>query len=157
MALYAFPSTAQVKEGILVANRNWASGGKIYSMHVSPVIITATAQIGASGAVTSFVGSAVLSLARQSTGVYKLTCQSQTSFSRLYAAQASLQSPPSGLSGILAVEIQNAPNAAVATASGATLTVKCLDAAGALADPASGSALNIMFMASQSSVTINGE
>lgn len=140
-----------------MANRNWASGGKIYSMHVSPVILNATAQIGASGAVTSFVGSAIKTVARLSTGVYRITAQSQTNLSRLYFAQGSMQSPSSGLSGISTIEIQNAPNASLATSTGAVLTVKCLDAAGALADPASGSALNVMIMGSNSSVIIDGE
>ena len=53
-----------------MANRNWASGGKLYSMHVNPAMITATIQIGATGAVSSFVGSAVQSVTKQSTGVY---------------------------------------------------------------------------------------
>lgn len=140
-----------------MANRNWASGGKVYSMHVSPALITATAQIGASGAVTSFVGSAVSSVVRVSQGIYKITCQSQTNFPRLFSAQGSMQSPPAGLSGISTIEIQNAPNASVAIATGAELTVKTLDAAGALADPASGSALNVQMLLSNSSVIIDGE
>jgi hypothetical protein len=57
----------------------------------------------------------------------------------------------------MAVEIQNNPNAAVQISSGAELTVKCLDAAGALVDPASGSAINVMMICSDSSVLIQGE
>lgn len=140
-----------------MANRNFASGGKLFSMHAMPVMVTATAQIGAAGVVSSIVGSMVQSIARQSAGVYKITLQSQTSFPRLFSAMGSMQSPPAGLSGISTIEIQNAPNASVAIATGAQLTVKCLDAAGALADPASGSALNILIMASNSSVIIDGE
>lgn len=140
-----------------MANRNFASGGKLYSMHVMPVMITATAQIGGTGAVTSYVGSGVRTVARISTGLYRITCQPQMNFSRLFFASGSAQSPPSGLSGVLAVEIQNAPNASVATAAGAILTVKCLDAAGALVDPATGSALSVMMMCSNSSVLIDGE
>jgi hypothetical protein len=140
-----------------MANRNWASGGKIYSMHVKPVIINATAQIGAAGAVSSYVGSAVSAVTKSATGIYKVKCQSQTNFSKLFFAQGSMQSPAIGLSGIATIEIQNAPDASVAISGGAELTVKCLDAAGALADPASGSALNIMMMCSDSSVIIDGE
>lgn len=140
-----------------MANRNWASGGKIYSMHVSPVLINATIAIGAAGAVSSLVGSGVLSAVRVSTGIYRITCQPNTNFSRLYFASASMQSPPSGLSGVLGVEIQNAPNASVATAAGAILTVKTLDPAGALVNPASGSSLNIAMICSNSSVLIDGE
>ncbi len=140
-----------------MSNRNYMSGGKIYSMHVKPVMLTATVLIGATGAVTSFVGSAIQSVTRISTGIYEITAQSQTNFTRLYSAQGSMQSPSSGLSGILAVEVQNAPNTSVATSTGAVMRVKTLDAAGALADPASGSSLNVMMMLSDSSVTIGGE
>lgn len=139
-----------------MANRNFMSS-KLFSMHAMPVLVTATAQIGASGAVSSFVGSMVQSLVKVSTGIYKVKLQSGTNFSRLYSAHASMQSPSSGLSGILGIEIQNAPNTSVAINSGAELSVKCLDAAGALADPASGSALNIQIIASNSSVIVDGE
>lgn len=140
-----------------MAERSWASGGKIYSMHVAPVLMNATAQIGATGAIASFVGSGIQSVTRQGTGLYRMTCQANTNFSGLFYAQGSMQSPPSGLSGVLAIEIQNAPNASVATNGGAILNIKTLDAAGALVDPASGSALNIMMVCSNSSVKIGGE
>lgn len=140
-----------------MANRNFASGGKLYSMHVMPVMVTATIQIGATGAVSSFVGSMVSSITRVSAGIYHVTLQPQTQFTRLYFAAGTLQSPSSGLSGIATVEIQNAPNTSVATASGATLTVKCLSDSNAAADPASGSALNILAILSNSSVLIGGE
>lgn len=149
--------TAQGEKGIIMANRNWASGGKIYSMHVMPVIMNVTVQVGATGAVTSIVGSGIASVARASAGVYLITMQAQTNFNKLYFASGSLQSPPSGLSGVSTVEIQNAPNASVATAAGGQLTVKCLDAAGAVVDPASGSALNVLMLLSNSSVLIDGE
>lgn len=137
-----------------MANRNWASGGKIYSMNVSPAFINITVQIGAAGAVSSISGAAVASVTRMSLGVYKIKMQAQTSFPKLLSASSSMQSPSSGLSGILGVEIQNAPNASAATASGAELTVKTLDAAGALANPASGSALNVLMIFNNSSVTV---
>lgn len=139
-----------------MSNRNYASGGKIYSMHVKPVMVTATAQIGASGAVSSFVGSMVADIEKSATGVYVITMQTNTNFSRLFSAHGSMMSPPSGLSGVVAIEIQNAPNASV-SASTMSLTIKCLDAAGALVDPAEDSAINIMAMLSDSSVTIGGE
>lgn len=140
-----------------MANRNWASGGKVYSMHVKPVMMTATAQIGGTGAVTSFVGSAIQSFARTGTGTYLVIAQSRTNFSRLYTAIGTMQSPPAGLSGISTIEIQNAPNASVQTAAAMRLTIKCLDAAGALADPATGSAISLMAILSDSSVLIDGE
>ena len=126
-------------------------------MHVMPVMVTATIQIGATGAVSSFVGSMVQSVTRTGTGLYKIKLQAQTNFTRLYYAQGSMQSPASGLSGAPDVEIQNAPNTSVALTTGAELTVKTLSPAGALVDPASGSALNVMMILSNSSVTIGGE
>lgn len=133
------------------------SGGKVYSMHKEPVMLTATILIGATGAVTSFVGSAILSVVRNGTGLYTITAEPLTNFTRLYSAQGTMVSPPSGLSGILGVEVQNAPNTSVATITGATIQIKTLDAAGALANPASGSSINVMMILSNSSVTIGGE
>ncbi len=150
-------------EGIYMANRNWASGGKLYSMHVMPVFVNATIQIGASGAVTSFVGSAVSSVTLVSAGVYKVTLNPSTNFTRLYFADASIQSPASGNSGISAVEIQNAPNASVALIAGAQLEVTCLAATSSSVTtlvptaPASGSAINLFMICSNSSVVIDGE
>lgn len=139
-----------------MANRNWISQ-RLYSMHAMPVMITATVQIGASGAVSSFVGSAVQAITRTSIGLYKMKCQANTDFSRLYFAAGSPMSPPSGLSGVSTVEIQNAPNASVSVSGAGEISFKCLDAAGALVDPASGSALNLFMIASSSSVVIGGE
>ena len=140
-----------------MSNRNYASGGKIYSMHVKPVMVTASITIGASGAVSSFVGSMVKSVALSSTGTYLITLQAATNVTRLYFASGSLQSPASGLSGISTVEIQNAPNASVATSSGGVLTVKTLSDTDTLANPVSGSVLNVMMILSDSSVIIGGE
>ena len=140
-----------------MANRNFMSGGKLYSMHAMPVMVTATAQIGASGVVSSFVGSMVKSIVRVSAGTYKITLDTQTNFTRLFAAMGSVQSPASGLSGTPDVEIQNAPNASVSLPAGAQLTIKTLNAAGALADPAVGSAINVLLMLSNSSIVIGGE
>lgn len=141
-----------------MANRNWASGGKIYSMHVKPVLLDCTIQIGASGAVSSFVGSAIQSVTKQgAAGTYLIKMQPNTNFPKLFAAHGSAMSPASGLSGVLGIEIQNAPNASVATSSGGELTIKCLDPAGALVNPASGSAINVLMILSDSSVIIGGE
>lgn len=145
-----------VKEDTM-ANRNFANGGKIYAMHVYPVFFDATILIGATGAVTSFVGSMVQSVTRVSTGIYTVKLQSGTNFSKLYAAHGAMLSPPTGLSGILGIEIQNAPNTSIALISGAALTIKCLDAAGVLANPASGSSINVSALCSNSSVTLQGE
>lgn len=122
-----------------------------------PVMVTATANIGASGAVSSYVGSMVATVAKQvAVGTYKITMQSKTNFSRLFYAQGSAQSPVSGLSGVATIEIQNAPNTSARLPT-AELTIKCLDAAGALVNPADGSAINIMAIFSNSSVLIDGE
>lgn len=146
-----------------MANRNWANGGKVFSMHAYPVLMTASISIGASGAVSSFTGAAVSSVSRVSAGLYKLTLASQTMFPRLLSACASMQSPGSGLSGISAVEVQNAPNSALATSAGGTIEVTCLaptsstNTALVATDPASGSVLNVQLICSNSSVTIGGE
>lgn len=139
-----------------MANRNFASN-RLYSGHAYQVLISSTVQIGATGAVSSFVGAYVQSVSRVSTGRYRITLQPQTDFSKLLFASGSMQSASGGLSGIIAVEIQNAPNASVATATGAVLDVRTLDVTGAVADPASGSALNVMMICSNSSVSIGGE
>lgn len=126
-------------------------------MHKDPALVTASITIGASGAVSSFVGATVQSVTTSATGVYTITLQPQTSFPSLYFAAGSMQSPASGLSGIVAVEIQNAPNASVANSTGAVLTVKTLSASDALAAPAAGSVLNVLMFFSNSSIVIDGE
>lgn len=138
-----------------MANRNWASGGKIYSMHVSPVMLDATITIGAAGAVTATIGSTIASASRTSIGLYRINFQDN--YSKLFAAMGSVQSPAAGLSGISTVEIQNAPDAAVQLLSNPGISIKVLDAAGALADPADGSKINVIVYLSNSSVQIGGE
>ena len=140
-----------------MANRNWMSGGKLFSMHKDPVMLDCTIQIGATGAVSSFVGSAIQSVTRQGTGLYKITFQPQTNFARLLFAAGSCQSAPAALSGIDSVEIQNNPNASVSPISSPSLTIKTLNPAGSLVDPASGSAVSVIMIMGNSSVTIQGE
>ena len=138
-----------------MANRNYVSGGKIFSMHVSPVFLDCTVQIGAAGAVSSFTGSTIKSVVLVSTGIYKINLMDN--FSGLYAAMGSMQSPASGLSGVSTVEVQNAPNASVSVLATPSLTVKCLAPAGTVVAPASGSALNVLIFLSNSSIKIQGE
>lgn len=138
-----------------MANRNWASGGKMYSMHVMPVMIDCQITIGAAGAVASIVGPLISSVTRISIGLYQLNMSNN--FNRMISAHASAQSPSVGLSGILGIEIQNAPNASVSSLSAPTLRIKTLDAAGALANPASGSVIDVMAIMSNSSITIQGD
>ena len=136
-------------------NRNLASGGKLYSMHVMPVMIDCTIQIGATGAVSSIAGPLVRSVVRNSTGIYQINLTDNVN--SLFMAIGSAQSPPSGLSGVLAIETQNAPNPSVSNLAAPSLIVKTLDAAGALVDPASGSAISVLMYMSNSSVIIQGE
>ncbi len=138
-----------------MANRNFASGGKIYSMGVKPVILNANILIGASGAVTSFTGAMIQSVTLSSTGVYLITLANN--FSGLHFASGSMQSPSSGVSGIVAVEIQNAPNTNVTNLTTPTLTVKTLSSSDALANAASGSTLSVLMYFSDSSIQIGGE
>lgn len=124
-----------------MANRNFANGGKIYAMHVAVVLSNTNITIGSTGAVSSFIGTLTSSVVRISTGIYQINLAD--SYNALMSAQGSAQSPSSGLSGVLAIEIQNAPSTSVASFPSPSLTIKCLDAAGALVDPASGSVISI--------------
>lgn len=135
-----------------MANRNWSNGGKVMSMHVAPVMITTAITIGATGAVTSFKGSTTLSVVRTGTGLYTITLQPQVNFPTLLGSLCSMQSPVSGLSGISQVEVGNAPNTSLATATGGIISIKTLSPAGALADPASGSVVQCMFICNNSNV-----
>lgn len=126
----------------MAANRNFASGGRIYSMHKMPVLIDTRFELGASGSVSSVSGAMVQSVEHVSTGVYKIHLQN--SYQALYLAVAAPQSASAALSGILGIEVQNAPDASVGDPSDPSLTIKCLNAAGALADPAAGSAITCL-------------
>lgn len=135
-----------------MANRNWANGGKLYAMHVSMVMVNAKVLIGAAGAVTTVNGPIVSSVTRVSTGIYQINLQNN--FNQMLTARGSMHSPVSGLSGIAAIEIQNAPSASVQSLSAPSLTIKTLNPSGALADPASGSTIDIMAIMSNSSVNV---
>jgi hypothetical protein len=137
-----------------MANRNFASGGKIYSMHVMPVMVDCSILIGATGAVTSIKGPLVSSVTRMSTGIYKVNLTD--AFNNLFMAMGSCASPSSGLSGIATIEIANAQAAQVSTST-PSITIKTLDAAGALADPASGSTVSMLAYLSNSSIQVGGE
>jgi len=139
-----------------MANRNWKSGGRVFSMHKDPVMLDCSILIGASGAVTSFTGPTISSVSQSSTGVYVVTFMDN--YPGLISAQGSMQSPSSGLSGIGQIEIQNAPNAAVSAFPQGSLTVTCLNNSGAAANPASGSILNLLIVLSNSQANpVQGE
>ena len=138
-----------------MANRNYASGGRMYSMGVKPVIVNANITIGSAGAVTSFTGAMINSVTLSSTGTYVISLSNN--FSGLHYAAGSMQSPASGVSGIVAVEVQNSPNTNITNLANPTLTVKTLSASDALANPASGSVLSVIMYLSDSSIQIGGE
>lgn len=135
-----------------MANRNFASGGKIYSMHVKPVMVNVNITIGASGAVTSFAGSMVASVVRTGTGLYKINMQAQSNLNTALNIIGSMRSPVSGLSGVTAVECQNAPTTSISNLAAPSIIVKTLAPAGTLVDPTSGSVISVLIMANDSSV-----
>ncbi len=77
-----------------MANRNFASGGKIYSMHVMPVLLDCNVVIGSSGAPGTLKGPAISSITRLSTGTYQV--QLADNYNRYYFGAASFVSPLSG-------------------------------------------------------------
>lgn len=136
-------------------NRNFPNAGKIYAMHVSPVMVTCNVVIGASGAVTSFSQATMIkSVAHTSTGIYTVTMQPFNNVNGVIAPLASMQSPVSGLSGVLGIEFGNAPSTTMAVSATPTIVMKCLDPAGALVNPASGSTISMMVICNNSSVKI---
>lgn len=137
-----------------MANRNWASGGKIYSMHVSPVMLDAQINIGASGAVSSITGPTIASVTHVSTGIYKINLQDR--YNGLIGVMTNMTSPTVGLSGISSVELANAQSAAVQTAT-PSVTIQTLNSSGVLTDPASGSQISAIILLSNSSVKVQGE
>lgn len=120
------------------------------SMHVAPCLNNVNITIGSTGAVSSFVGTIVASVVRVSTGIYTINMQPLSNFNAMLYAAGSAQSPSSGLSGVLGIEVQNAPNASIQSISAPSLTIKCLDAAGALVDPASGSVISVIMLTNNS-------
>src|SRR5690349_22896057 len=99
----------QITRVNLMANRNFASGSKLYSMHVMPVLVDTTFLVGATGSVSRIKGPLVDSIEEVSTGVYKIHLSNN--FNGLFMALGSAQSASGGLSGISAIEIQNDPDA----------------------------------------------
>ncbi len=137
-----------------MANRNFANGGKIQSMsNGQPVMVNTNILIGGTGAVTSNTSTTMVrSVTRTSTGLYVLHLANN--YNAVLSVIGSMQSASGGLSGILAVECGNAPSTAVQSLATPTITIRTLDAAGAVADPASGSTISITALLSNSSVVI---
>lgn len=117
-------------------------------MHLMPVSLDGKASIGAAGAVTSFGAIGVASIARISTGRYRITLQDP--YASLSCLNAMMKSPSAGSpSGVHAIELISEQ---VATSSQPSLDLQCFDSAGALVDPASGSDLKFQLLLNNSSV-----
>lgn len=136
-----------------MANRNFQSM-RIYNHHIAAVMIDCTIRIGTSGAVTGFTGSLVKSVTHASTGVYVITFQDP--YMKMLASQGMMQSAPSTLSGIMAIEMQNNPNATVVQPTN-DVTIHTLNSGGSNADPVTGSAINVMMILSNSKTTTPNE
>jgi hypothetical protein len=131
-----------------MANRNFPSQ-RIFSFNVMPVMIHARASIGASGAPTLIAATSqgVKSIVRNSTGNYTITLQDGFNTDLHVRAQLRAVSATVG-SGIMAVEVVSVTQAN----TGATINLICINAAGSLADPASGSQLGVLAIMSNSSL-----
>lgn len=224
-----------------MANRNWSSGGKLYSMHTSPVIVDCNFQV--SSAVTSGIAnlkgptvsqvlmhnsSASASSSNPEAGT--IIVRLQDNYNKLLSFFGSIISPSSGSdvkidnsamtigraytittlgdataakwqaigvpagvtpavgvsfiaasnggagnaltsrvqasaaagSAIMSIELVPAPNGDIAPSQlsqsyGAQFILQCRDKTGALANPADGSIINLAFLLSNSSVTVQGE
>ena len=92
-----------------MANRNWASGGKIYSMHVAPVLVdcnfTVSATDSAGLGITSLKGPAVSAVYMNSSAATPSTINPaagtivvrlQDNYNKLYSFRHSIISPSSG-------------------------------------------------------------
>jgi hypothetical protein len=92
-----------------MANRNWASGGKIYSMHVKPVLLDTNFKVSAADSagygITSLKGPCISQVYMHSTAATPnalnpasgtIVVQLSDAYSGFYAHSASIQSPGSG-------------------------------------------------------------
>lgn len=138
-----------------MANKNIANAGHFYMHNVMPVVVHAGVNIGTTGAVTSITGGMVTSVTRISAGKYKINLEQP--FNTHIMSIGSMQSASGGLSGISQVEVQNAPTTSISSVTAPSITVTCLNTSGAATDPASGSRLDVLIMAANSSVKIGNE
>lgn len=77
-----------------MANRNFASAGKVYSGHVMPVEIDLSIPIGATGAVGTITGAYINSVTRLNTGLYQIKLQDN--YNGYYMGSVQFQSPTTG-------------------------------------------------------------
>jgi len=122
-----------------VANRNF---NRKQALEKEVKEIYADIAIGAAGAPTLTEGLGVASVARDSAGVYVLTLQDK--YNRLMAAQVSILSA--------AAEDIHSQLEAEAVATAKTVTFRCIDAAAAETDPASGDRILVRLDLKNSSV-----
>lgn len=137
-----------------MANRNFPSN-KLYNFHVMPVTVDmqiAIAGSGAPAAPTLQTAPGVASIARASAGVYDVKLQDN--YAKLLGISCSFQSVNlTTPSGVFVVEVISFTNSSNPTANnGATIRIKCYDAASAAVDPASGSVMQLKIHLNNSSV-----
>lgn len=108
--------------------------------------------IGAAGAVSASSGTLVNSVTRLSTGLYRLNLKGN--LNALIGFHGCMISQPSGLSGISSIEALDTSPVDLTSNTAPTFTVKTLDAAGAIADPASGSKVCVQIIGRNSSVSV---
>jgi hypothetical protein len=133
-----------------MANRNFASGGKIYSMHVMPVLLDLQITIGASGAVSSFSGLGVQSVTKSATGTYAVTLQDN--YNALIGIVKFSPQIASGVSGLDSIEQVGAMvNSSNPSAAGAAITIQCV-LNGVVANPTSGAIVKLGIYLNNSSV-----
>lgn len=124
----------------------------LYSGNKMLTSIDGQVTIGAAGAVSSSSGVLVNSVTHVSTGIYKFNLKGN--LNAFLSANAMAISPGSGESGVVGIEIANSSPSDLTSNSAPSFSIKCLDAAGALVDPASGSKLCLQIMGRNSSVSV---
>lgn len=124
----------------------------LYSGNKMMTAIDCIVTIGATGAVVSSSGVLVTSVTRLSTGVYRLNLKGN--LNAFLGMHGSMVSQSGGLSGVLAIEALESSPVDLTSNSAPTFTIKTLDAAGALVDPASGSKVCVQIIGRNSSVAM---
>ena len=127
----------------------------LYNKQAMMTMLEGSAVILGSGAVGTVKGAGVTSVTRLSTGTYQILFQEP--YNRYLGGSAGFVSPSAGTSsGIMTVEVLGDANTTINTST-PTLTLQCFNAAGSLADPASGSVLGFITLLRNSSVTAGNE
>ncbi len=131
---------------------------RLFQFLYSPVpmltLIDGQVVITAAGAVDSSSGALVASVTHVGTGIYKFNLKPNSNLNAFIGLASHMISPNSGDSGISTIEIDNDAPADLTSLSAPSFTVKTLDDAGSLVDPASGSTLVVMIYGRNSSVAL---